>query len=142
MNAGEVSQLIERYNTAWNAQDLDTIHELHHPEIVFDNHTAAERAEGADAVREHIAKIFGNNPGMTFRTRSMYTGEDFAAREWTLHSRRTGVQIDRRRGRFPIRNGLARRTCTRRRIVPANCELQHIRPVVVSDRIEALPLGE
>ena len=51
MNAGEVAQLIERYNTAWNAQDLETIHELHHPEIVFDNHTASERAEGADAVR-------------------------------------------------------------------------------------------
>ena len=57
MNPTEVTELIGRYNDAWNTQDLDTIHALHHPEIVFDNHTAAERAEGADAVREHIAAI-------------------------------------------------------------------------------------
>jgi len=110
MNAGEVAQLIDRYNAAWNAQDLETIHELHHPEIVFDNHTAAERAEGADAVRDHIAQIFSNNPGMTFRTRSMHTGEDFAVCEWTLHLEKDGrvlewdgVDV------FPIRNGLIAR---------------------------------
>jgi len=107
MNAGEVAQLIERYNTAWNTQDLETIHELHHPEIVFDNHTAAERAEGADTVREHIAQIFRNNPGMTFRTRSMHAGDDFAVAEWTLNVEKDGrvlewdgVDV------FPIRNGL------------------------------------
>ena len=90
MNAGEVAELIERYNGAWNRQDIDTIHGLHHPEIVFDNHTAAERAEGADAVREHIAAIFRNNPGMSFRTRSLHTGEDFAVCEWTLNLEKDG----------------------------------------------------
>ena len=63
MNPTEVTELIGRYNDAWNTQDLDTIHALHHPEIVFDNHTAGERAEGADAVREHIAAIFAQQPG-------------------------------------------------------------------------------
>ena len=29
MNAGEVAELIERYNGAWNAQDIETIHALH-----------------------------------------------------------------------------------------------------------------
>ena len=46
-----VRNLIERYNAAWNAQDLDAIHALHHPDVVFHNHTADERAEGAKAVR-------------------------------------------------------------------------------------------
>ena len=46
MNAGEVAELIERYNGAWNAQDLDTIHALHHPDVVFDNHTAVGRPRG------------------------------------------------------------------------------------------------
>ena len=30
-----VRDLIERYNAAWNAQDLDAIDELHHPEVVY-----------------------------------------------------------------------------------------------------------
>jgi hypothetical protein len=80
MNVGE---LIERYNAAWNAQDLDTIDALHHPEVVFHNHTADERAEGAAAVREHIGEIFRNNPTLRFTTRSLYLGDDFAVCEWT-----------------------------------------------------------
>jgi len=83
MDAPAVRELIERYNAAWNAQDLDTIHELHDPEIVFHNHTAEERAEGATVVREHIAQIFRNNPTLRFTTRSLYTGDDFAVCEWT-----------------------------------------------------------
>ena len=54
--------LIERYNDAWNAHDLDAIASMHAPDIVFHNYSAGERAEGADAVREHIAAIFRNNP--------------------------------------------------------------------------------
>ena len=42
-----VRELIERYNAAWNRQDLDAIHAVHDPDIVFHNHTADERAEGA-----------------------------------------------------------------------------------------------
>ena len=78
-----VRDLIERYNAAWNAQDLDAIHALHHPDIAFDNHTAGERAEGADAVREHIEQIFRNNPTLRFTTRALYVGDDFAVCEWT-----------------------------------------------------------
>src|SRR5262249_2347534 len=78
-----VRDLIERYNAAWNAQDLGAIDALHDPEIVFHNHTADERAEGAGAVREHIAEIFRNNPTLRFATRSLYVGVDFAVCEWT-----------------------------------------------------------
>jgi len=75
--------LIERYNEAWNAQDLDAIDRLHDPGSVFHNHTADERAEGAATVREHIAQIFRNNPTLRFTTRSLHAGEDFAVCEWT-----------------------------------------------------------
>ena len=57
MDAAGVRALIERYNEAWNAQDLDAIDSLHDPGIVFHNHTADERAEGAATVREHIADL-------------------------------------------------------------------------------------
>ena len=101
-----VRDLIERYNGAWNAQDLETIHSLHDPDIVFHNHTADEKAEGGDAVREHIATIFRNNPDLQFATRSLSCGDDFAVCEWTARARGVewdGVDV------FPIRNGLIAR---------------------------------
>ncbi|HET7146420.1 MAG TPA: nuclear transport factor 2 family protein [Gaiellaceae bacterium] len=107
MNVGE---LIERYNDAWNRQDLDAIHALHHPEVVFDNHTAGERAEGADAVRAHIAHIFENNPTMRFRTRSLHAAGEFAVCEWTLTVERDGRTLEWDGvDVFPIRDGLIAR---------------------------------
>jgi hypothetical protein len=97
-----VRDLIERYNAAWNAQDLDAIHAEHHPDIVFHNHTADERAEGAVVVREHIARIFENNPTLRFTTRSLQVGDDFAVCEWTASTGTRewdGVDV------FPIRDG-------------------------------------
>lgn len=86
--------LIERYNDAWNRQDLDAIHDLHHPSIVFHNHTAGERADGAEAVREHIAQIFRNNPTLRFNTRSLRTGDEFAVCEWTATVERDGRALE------------------------------------------------
>jgi uncharacterized protein (TIGR02246 family) len=110
VNATAVRELIERYNDGWNRQDIDTIASLHAPDIVFHNHTADERAEGADSVRNHIATIFRNNPTLHFTTRSLQAGEDFAVCEWTAtvtkDSRRLewdGVDV------FPIREGLIAR---------------------------------
>jgi uncharacterized protein (TIGR02246 family) len=102
MDAAAVRDLIERYNAAWNEQDVEAIDELHDPDIVFHNHTADERAEGAAVVREHIAQIFRNNPTLRFTTRSLNAGEDFAVREWTASTGSKewdGVDV------FPLRNG-------------------------------------
>jgi len=101
-----VRDLIEHYNAAWNAQDLDAIASMHHPDIVFHNHTADERAEGADAVREHIATIFRNNPDLRFTTQSLRVGDGFAVCEWTATARGVewdGVDV------FPLEDGLIRR---------------------------------
>ena len=97
-----VRDLIERYNAAWNAQDLDTIDGLHDPDVVFHNHTADERAEGAAAVRRHIDQIFRNNPTLRFTTRSLRAGDDFAVCEWTASTGSKewdGVDV------FPLRDG-------------------------------------
>jgi ketosteroid isomerase-like protein len=107
MNPEEVTELIGRYNDAWNGQDLDTIDSLHHPAIVFDNHTAGERAEGSDAVRDHIARIFENNPDMRFTTRSLQAGEDFAVCEWTLNLTKDGRSLEWDGvDVFPLKDGL------------------------------------
>ena len=101
-----VRELIERYNDAWNAHDLEAIASMHHPDVVFHNHTADERAEGADAVREHIGAIFRNNPDLRFTTRSLRCGDRFAVCEWTAHAHGRewdGVDV------FPLEDGLIRR---------------------------------
>jgi ketosteroid isomerase-like protein len=105
-----VRELIERYNDAWNRQDLDAIHAEHHSQIVFHNHTADERAEGADAVRDHIAQIFRNNPTLRFTTRSLNAGDDFAVCEWTATVERDGKTLEWDGvDVFPVTDGLIAR---------------------------------
>jgi steroid delta-isomerase-like uncharacterized protein len=74
--------VIERYNDAWNAHDLDTIMSLHARDMVFENHTAGESAQG-DEVRAHIARIFESWPDIHFTTRRLYVREDLVTQEWT-----------------------------------------------------------
>ena len=73
---------IARYNEAWNAHDLDAIMALHAPDMVFENHTAGERAEG-DAVRNQIGSIFETWPDITFTTRRLYVRDGLVVQEWT-----------------------------------------------------------
>jgi steroid delta-isomerase-like uncharacterized protein len=83
-------ELIGRYNAGWNRHDVDAIVSLHTPDMVFENHTAGERAAG-DEVRDHIAGIFETWPDLAFRTRSLHTGPGHAVCEWTAtatHGRR------------------------------------------------------
>ena len=75
-------ELIERYNDAWNAHDLDAIMALHAPDMVFENHTAGESAQGEE-VRAHIARIFESWPDIHFTTRRLYVREDLVTQEWT-----------------------------------------------------------
>ena len=81
--------VIERYNQAWNEHDLDAIMSMHAPDMVFENHTAGESAEGED-VRAHIASIFDSWPDISFSTRRMYVRDGLVVQEWTAtatHSR-------------------------------------------------------
>ena len=106
-SAAALEQLIERYNDAWNAQDLDAIVAFHAPGMVFENHTAGERAEGAD-VREHIGEIFSNWPDLTFRGRRLYARDGLVVSEWTA----TATTADGRKLEwdgidvFPFEDGL------------------------------------
>jgi ketosteroid isomerase-like protein len=106
-SAAELEQIVDRYNDAWNAQDLDAIVSFHAPGMVFENHTAGERAEG-DAVRGHIAQIFANWPDLRFRGRRLYARDGLVVSEWTA----SGTAGDGRRLEwdgidvFPFENGL------------------------------------
>ena len=106
-SAAELERIIERYNEAWNAQDVDTIVSFHAPGMVFENHTAVERAEG-EAVRGHIAQIFANWPDLRFRGRRLYARDGLVVSEWTA----SATAADGRRLEwdgidvFPFSNGL------------------------------------
>jgi ketosteroid isomerase-like protein len=105
--AGALEQTIERYNDAWNAQDVDAILAFHAPGMVFENHTAGDRVAGAD-VGPHIAGIFERNPDLRFRGRRLYARDGLVVSEWTA----TATTRDGRRVEwdgidvFPFENGL------------------------------------
>jgi ketosteroid isomerase-like protein len=87
--------LIESYNDAWNRQDLDGLCAFHADGIVFENHTAGERADGSEAVRAHIAGIFERWPTLRFSTRGLFAADDFAVCEWTASAvRDDGARIE------------------------------------------------
>jgi ketosteroid isomerase-like protein len=89
----DAKELIDRYNDAWNAHDVDAIVSMHAPDIVFHNYSAGERVEGR-AVGPHIAEIFHNWPDIRFRGRRLYVGEDFVVNEWTATATRDGKTIE------------------------------------------------
>lgn len=74
--------MIDRYNDAWNAHDVDLIMSMHAPGMIFENHTAGERAEG-EAVRDHIAGIFESWPDLRFEGVRVYAREGVVTQEWT-----------------------------------------------------------
>jgi steroid delta-isomerase-like uncharacterized protein len=78
----QLHDVIAAYNAAWNLHDVERIRSLHAPDMVFENHTAGERAEG-DAAIEHIARIFDAWPDIEFTTRRLYVREDLVVQEWT-----------------------------------------------------------
>jgi hypothetical protein len=92
-SAAELERTIERYNDAWNAQDVEAILAFHAPGMVFQNHTAGDRVEGSD-VGPHIAGIFERNPDLRFTGRRLYARDGLVVSEWT------GIDV------FPFENGL------------------------------------
>lgn len=78
----DLHETIAAYNEAWNAHDVERIASMHAPDMVFENHTAGERAEGAEALA-HIAGIFESWPDIEFQTRRLHVREDLVVQEWT-----------------------------------------------------------
>jgi steroid delta-isomerase-like uncharacterized protein len=81
-SAQSLGDAIGRYNAAWNDHDLDAIMSMHAPDMVFENHTAGESAQG-DEAREHIGAIFETWPDIHFETRRLYVRDGVVTQEWT-----------------------------------------------------------
>ena len=121
-SAAALGATIDRYNAAWNAHDVEAIVAMHAPDMVFENHTAGESAQG-EAVRDHIAAIFEAWPDIRFDTQRLYVRDGLVAQEWTAsatHTRtmRRGDLVAEPTGRevswhgadvIPFENGLVKR---------------------------------
>jgi uncharacterized protein len=83
--ADSLGETIAAYNDAWNAHDVERIGTMHARDMVFENHTAGERAVGAQAL-EHIGRIFEAWPDIEFQTRRLYVREDLVVQEWTARA--------------------------------------------------------
>ena len=82
MSDTQLHETIAAYNDAWNAHEVQRIGSMHAPDMVFENHTAGERAEGEEAL-EHIAQIFRSWPDIKFETRRFYVRENLVVQEWS-----------------------------------------------------------
>jgi steroid delta-isomerase-like uncharacterized protein len=121
-SAQSLEDAIGRYNAAWNHHDLDVIMAMHAPDMVFENHTAGESAQG-DEAREHIGAIFETWPDIHFETRRLYVRDGVVTQEWTAtatHSNtmRRGDLVAKPTGRtvewrgidvIPFEDGLVKR---------------------------------
>ena len=81
-SAKALEEKTAQYNKAWNSHDLDAIMAMHAPDMVFENHTAGESAQGEDA-RVHIGSIFETWPDIHFETRRLYVRDGVITQEWT-----------------------------------------------------------
>jgi steroid delta-isomerase-like uncharacterized protein len=106
----DLGAFIDRYDQAWNDQDVDAIISMHAPDMVFENHTRGVRVEG-EAVRPLLESTLAEQPDLRFRGRRRYVGDDFVVSEWTATATgadgRTiewdGIDV------FPFRDGLIAR---------------------------------
>jgi steroid delta-isomerase-like uncharacterized protein len=89
-SAQSLEEAIARYNEAWNSHDVEAIMAMHAPDMVFENHTAGESAQGPEA-REHIASIFETWPDIRFETRRLYARDGVVTQEWTATATHTNT---------------------------------------------------
>jgi steroid delta-isomerase-like uncharacterized protein len=123
MEGPELQDLIDRYNAAWNAHDVEAIVSMHTEDSVFENHVTGDVNVGREEIGRAIDGIFAVFPDLAFETRRAYIHEDLVVQEWTARGThegpmtRSGIEVQPT-GRkveykgmdvIPIRDGLVAR---------------------------------
>ena len=67
MDGAALEELIDRYNAAWNAHDVDAIVDMHTSDSVFENHTTGDVNVGREAIGNAIRGIFTVFPDLGSR---------------------------------------------------------------------------
>jgi steroid delta-isomerase-like uncharacterized protein len=123
MEGPELRELIDRYNAAWNAHDVEAIVSMHTEDSVFENHVTGDVNVGREEIGRAIDGIFAVFPDLAFETRRAYVRADLVVQEWTARGThegpmtRSGIEVQPT-GRkveykgmdvIPIRDGLVAR---------------------------------
>jgi steroid delta-isomerase-like uncharacterized protein len=123
MDGPELHELIDRYNAAWNAHDVEAIVSMHTEDSVFENHVTGDVNVGREEIGRAIDGIFAVFPDLAFETRRAYVRADLVVQEWTARGThegpmtRSGIEVQPT-GRkveykgmdvIPIRDGLVAR---------------------------------
>jgi len=87
----ELQQFIDRYNEAWNAQDVDAIVAMHTEDSVFENHVTGDVNVGREQIGAAIRGIFGVFPDLNFEGRRQYIRENLVVQEWTARGTQQGM---------------------------------------------------
>jgi steroid delta-isomerase-like uncharacterized protein len=90
MDGVALEELIDRYNAAWNAHDVDAIVDMHTADSVFENHTTGDVNVGREAIGNAIRGIFTVFPDLQFETRRRYIRDDLVVQEWTARGTHLG----------------------------------------------------
>ena len=106
----DLGAFVDRYDRAWNDQDVAAIISMHTSDMVFCNHTRGVEVEG-EAVRALLEETFAAQPDLRFRGRRRYIGDDFVVSEWTATATDSDGQAIEWDGIdvFPFRDGLIAR---------------------------------
>jgi steroid delta-isomerase-like uncharacterized protein len=91
VNGPELQDLIDRYNDAWNAHDVEAIVAMHAEDSVFENHVTGDRNVGREEIASAIRGIFSVFPDLTFEGRRQYIREDLVVQEWTARGTHEGM---------------------------------------------------
>jgi uncharacterized protein (TIGR02246 family) len=105
----EALALIEQFNEAWNAKDLDAVMALMIEDCIFENTSPApdgERFVGQAAVRAAWEPVFAT-PGMRFETEEVFACGDRVTALWRYSWRNGNSSMGHIRGAdvFRIRDG-------------------------------------
>ena len=91
MDDAELQEFIDRYNTAWNEHDVETIVSMHTEDSVFENHVTGDVNVGREQIGRAVAGIFSVFPDLSFETRRAYLRDDLVVQEWTARGTHEGT---------------------------------------------------
>lgn len=92
----EVTELLARYDEAWERRDVDAILALHTPDSVFEDGNRREAQRGEE-VRAGLQSVFETWPDLVFTTRRQEVCDGVVVVEWTATA--THTEPIRSRGR-------------------------------------------
>ena len=75
LTRAQIKKLLDRWNQAWDAHDLDGVMEPFHEDVLFDNWTGGS-AKGKDALRGAWKPWFDNHGGFRFTEEETFIDED------------------------------------------------------------------